>query len=352
MALISQANLLLVTDKIGYLWDRIGLAVGTLAYPNNPRGSGQWLFAQALYDILQTGCGGGGDFQQIDDMAKDAYTGAVALSQATIAANAFSGFLTSLQTHIADQGKLVDASIVDLASYLNWYDAIAPFSLLLHSSFGDCFLSVTGAAIQPDGLEQPSLNPLMNPAATNGLGSLAVSAGFVAGVTPNTTYSAVTGAVQVTTTFVGGSAPPTVTVAGTDHLGNLTTTWTATLAGNNPVSAVSTTITPAVLATSRVNVAVASATGIVVGSVLTVNAGLFDQEVISVEAVIGSTITAVFDKAHLAGAALAGMTTAVLVPSLAGARIASVSGIALGLTGHSAGQVQVFGVLDRQHDPS
>src|SRR5665213_3075200 len=120
MALISQANLLLLTDKIAYLWDRLGLAVGTLTYPNNPPGSGQWLYSQVLYDILQTGCGGSSDFQQIDDMAKDAYTGTVSLSQAKLAANAFSNFLGSLNSHIAKQGALVDASIVDLPTYLLW----------------------------------------------------------------------------------------------------------------------------------------------------------------------------------------------------------------------------------------
>jgi NitT/TauT family transport system permease protein len=67
-----------------------------------------------------------------------------------------------------------------------------------------------------------------------------------------------------------------------------------------------TTITPAITGPARLTVAVADASGIEERSVLTVNAGLEDEEVIEVEAISGSDITVMFEQSHAAGASLTG----------------------------------------------
>lgn len=64
----------------------------------------------------------------------------------------------------------------------------------------------------------------------------------------------------------------------------------------------SSTITPAISSTGVQTVAVASATGIYTGSILTVDTGL-SQEEVEVTAVAGSNVTANFTKTHSAGVA-------------------------------------------------
>lgn len=346
MPLLSSSELILLTDKMAYLWDRLGAFCGTSDYGSYVAGTSQYVYGRALADVMATE-----DYDQVSGLSASLYNGVTGFSRELLASSAFSDFASSLESHVTEFGPALDDSVVDLATLLTFLNA-TPYSVLLHPSLGDAWLSVTGVALPVVGLAQPSSHPWLNAAATLGLGTNSVGGSFAAGAEISTTYSPPTIAVEVTTAFSGGSANPTVTVSGVDDSGLGTTTWTADLGSNNPTASVSTTIAPAVAATSRVTVAVGSATGIVVGSVLKVNAGLIDEEVVSVEAVVGSTLTAVFDKAHLAGAALTGFSTFLLAPSVAGARPVSVSNVSIGITGHSAGAVRVFGVLSHQHDPS
>lgn len=341
MPLISTTNLLLLTDKVAYLWDRLGPEFGSSA-----RGSSAYLAARLLAGLMATE-----DYDQVSSIGGSASDLVAACTVPSLGSDLLANLMQGLSAHVSALGGDLDPSVVDLPSLMTFLNLV-PYSALLCSSFGDAWASVTGTSIPPAGLSQPSLHPLLNAAAPSGLGLWSVGGGYAAGAVPSTTYSPVVVCVEVTADFAGGSVHPVVTVAGVDDSGLATTTWSADLGANAPTSAVSTTITGAVLATSRATVTLGSVAGVVVGSVLTVNAGLVDQEFISVEAVVGSTITAVFDAAHGAGAALTGRRTFSLTPSVSGARLESVTGVSAVSTGSTAGSVRVFGVLDRRHDPS
>jgi NitT/TauT family transport system permease protein len=70
--------------------------------------------------------------------------------------------------------------------------------------------------------------------------------------------------------------------------------------------AISTTVTTEIAGPGRLTVAVADAANIAHGSVLTVNAGLDNEEVIEVDEISGKDMTALFEKSHAAGATLTG----------------------------------------------
>ena len=125
--------------------------------------------------------------------------------------------------------------------------------------------------------------------------------------------------------------------------GNWYMTWSATLTGNNPVSAVATTITPAITATGLQTVAIGSATGIVEGSVLLIDDGLSTEEFVSVIAISGTNITAVFAQTHLAGADVDTLTTKALTPSVSGRRLKKVVGMTITAADITEGGVRVVG---------
>lgn len=106
----------------------------------------------------------------------------------------------------------------------------------------------------------------------------------------------------------------------------------------------------------------ANTVGIIAGSMVTVNQGLPDQEVVVVESVVsGTSITAVFQKAHASGAVLSGNYTYALGASTPVSRRlrslgAWTNGAAVGTSGtnnalvtngHTAGAVRVVGAQDR-----
>jgi hypothetical protein len=348
--LISTANLAKITDKLAYVYERMAANGGSAAFGSYVVGTNQYLLNQALSNVV-----GIGDYIMETDLGAGFYSGLNQSDRKSIATRTMGQALQAINQHLSLRGSAVDPTVRDLASYLNYYNGGnggAAFSAMLHPQFGQLYADVAGAALPAAGLFQPSLHPLLS-SATNGIGKRAVGGSLTTGTAPDTTnYSAPLINAQVAVDFASGTGAPTVTVAGTDNTGATSTTWLGVFTGNNPAAAVSTTITPAITAMTRATVAVASAAGIVPGSVLTVNAGLIDQEIITVEAVSGSNVTAVFDKAHGAGAALTGNTTIQLAPSVSGRRLKTMSGITIGITGHTAGTVLVYGVLERQHDPS
>jgi hypothetical protein len=245
----------------------------------------------------------------------------------------------------------VSATITDIPTYLAWYnggDGGAKFRCLVSPQFAALYLALQRASLAVTGVESPAVHPSYTTGiSAEGMASRTAGGAFAAGTAvDNTLYSEVNPLIEVVTDLTGAAAFPVIAVAGTDDAGSTSaTTWGVTLDANNPTAAVSTTITPVVAAMSRQTVAIASATGIIAGSVLTVNAGLVDQEVIVVETIAGTDITAVFQFAHGAGAALTGKRTYALVPSTGGKRCRSVS--ALTITQSTGGKIRVVGRQDR-----
>jgi len=257
--------------------------------------------------------------------------------------------LANLDAHYAVHGTDIASTITTLDTFMSYYSGGAGGALyanLLDPYFADLLLFVGGTILTPTNVYGKGIHPSLDATATLGMGTKDTAGTFTAGASYNALYSEFVPVIEVITNFAGGGAAPAISIAGTNNLG-AADTWTVTLDSNNPVSALATTITPAVSIMARQTVAVGSVSGMCVGSVLTVNAGLVDQEVIVVEAIIVTTITAVFRKAHTAGAALTGVRSYATTPSAATNRLRTVTGITLTLSGHAAGKVRVSGRQDR-----
>lgn len=345
--LILPADVLLITDKLAYVYRRMLYSLGAGSFDSYVVGTDQYLLRRLLEDLVDID-----SYTQQHDLSDSAYGGLLRHDRNSLAAITMSPVVRALESHVEEHGSLADGDVDDLASYLEFYNA-TPFSYLVHAEFAELYFALFGSRLPPAGVQSVWLRPVANVSAPLGMGQRNVGGAFSAGAVVDTSlYSEVIPDLEVRSDFADGTAPPTFAVAGVDHTGVSTTTWTATGGSDNPASGVATTITPAVTAMARQTVAVGSVAGIVVGSFLTVNSGLSDQEYVNVEAVVGSTITAVFDLAHPAGATVTAKTTLNLTPSVAGRRIRSVSNITIGITDHTTGTVMVVGRLDRQHDPS
>lgn len=350
MSLISVANLKTYSDILANIYNRMATNVGLVANVAAPVVGNDQYLVDKLLDLVV----GLADYQQINDLSSNIY----AVLQKTDRKNRAKTLLTSLvgqlNDHCSARGSSVADSIVDLTSYLNYYNGGSgglAFSSLMNPVFGDMYYDLFNTRLPSNGLFHPGIHPTLDATYTNGMGIRAVGGSFTAGSAYNSTplYAELAPLLEVTTDFADGTGAPTFTIAGTDNTGATSVTWTGTGAGNNPASALSTTITPAVNAMAIQTVAFASGTGVQVGSVLTINSGLVDEEVIVVTGVSTNDITAYFAKAHDAGAAVTGKTSIVLTPGTANRRLRSVSGITIGVTGHSAGAVRVIGIQDRSY---
>lgn len=344
MSIITQANLRTLTDKLANVWDRLKPYVGSLANVAAPvAGTGQYAAKGANDTVLGTA-----DYDPILDMGAAAYAFWQGYNAEGITQARFRSMLDSINNHMSRKGPGVDSSITSLSAAMTYYNTTA-FTSLLSPAFGDLWYAVYGVRLPAAGLFHPAIHPTYDSTVSaNGMGLRAVGGSFTAGTAASyTLYEEVTPLLEVTVDFASGGAAPVISVAGTDHTGATSTTWDVTLGSNNPTAAVSTTTSEAITAQDRQTITLASGTGIVAGSVLTINAGLDDEEVIVVESVSGADIVAVFNKAHDSGAAVTGKTTVALTPSVAGRRLRSVSGITITISSHSAGTVRVVGKMDR-----
>ncbi len=352
MSLISTANLQNLTDRLGDSFRRLQVHVGKLSDQAAPvAGTSQYGLQQMMSLITGTL----NDYQQILDLAAAAENTFLACNAETLAPNYLQQIVSVVNAHCKARGGTVDASIVSLNTFLAYYNGGnggSKFSAMLTPQFAALYVAMPGGkALSPAGVMSPCLHPTWDATvSSHGMGDKTVGGSFAAGTAVNTTlYSEVVPILEVTTDFADGSASPVITVAGTDDTGATSTTWSVTPSAHNPTAALSTTITPAVNAQARQTVAVGSLSGIVAGSVLTVNSGAPDQEVIIVEATNSgsTTITAVFQLAHTSGATLTGKNAYALTPSVSGRRCRSVSGITITLSSHDAGVVRVIGAQDR-----
>jgi len=374
VALITPTNVLAYADHLGAIWDALKANQGS-QLSGAAAGNLQQLVALfgSLVDTTLA------DLQQDVDLAPDALDLTLYRASADQAARfMLTRVVKALEAHLAGQGGTVDGSISGLETYLAYYNGGlggALFANMVTPSFNDLWNAVYGdqtaltvvnyLAGSNDGTaaatSTPCLTPGINPqnGQASGMGYATAAGSFVGGqlaVTQSGTagqksYAEAALIGVVSAGFANGTAAPTVVATGTDHLGNLNQTWTGTLGSNNPAQALpGITITPAVSAQARQTVALSSVLNIVAGSLLTINSGLADQETVLVEAVVASTITAVFLKAHSAGAAVTGSTTIALV-NASGRRCRSLNaslGVVLGITGHNAGAVMVCAREDRK----
>lgn len=351
LSLISAARLLSITDKMGETWRQIKgvLDVSSAAAPGV--GSSRYPLYQALGELAVNS----DDYFQQNDLSSYVYSAYTNLLATSLAQGTLAGMCGSVDSHISTYGSLVDASIIGVDTFQAWYNGGsggAKFSSLLSPDFADLYYYAKSTTLAAGGVMSPAIHPTIDATAVNGMGTKTTGGSYTAGNAVDTTrYSEVAPVVEVIANFSGGSAAPAVTIAGTDDTGSTSTTWSVTLDSNNPAAALSTTISPAVTAMGRQTLAFGSASGIAIGSVLKVNAGLIDEETIIVENVAGANVTAVFRKAHTAGAAITGNRSYATTPSVSGRRIRSVSGITLTLSSHAAGTVRVVGRQDRGNKP-
>jgi hypothetical protein len=343
--LITSANLQAYTDHVAAVWEVLKPAFGSVN--DQPPAAGT---VRNLASLLLGVPVGSADVDVESDLVAACYQ----VYQATGVESIVPWLqqaLAALGGHCQRRGPTLNAAITSLSSYLNYLNTAptgAPFAALLAPGFADLYLAVMGASLPAASFFQRGLSPDLNATAyPNGMGQRAVGGAFVAGAAPDLTrYAEVLPLIVVAADFAGGTAAPQVVLAGTDSAG-AAQTWTLTLDSNNPTGALATTITPAVLAQARQTVALASAAGVVPGSTLTVNQNKPDQEVVVVEAVAGANVTAVFQKAHGAGATVNARRTYAPPPGTAGVRLRALTGITVNVTGHTAGTVRVDGRQDR-----
>lgn len=347
MSLITTTNLKTLTDRYARIYHLLYPWFGDPAVSSAPVAPSAQYAADLAVDLLTTI----GDHEQISDMEPQAYA-------AFIKANLRSGcgfmtnILSALTNHCGSRGPVVNSGITSLETFLSYYnggDGGSRFNAMVCPGFADLWYLIFQTRLPNEGVMTPAVHPDLDSAvAAAAMGSRAVGGAFTDGVAiDETIYSEAEPLVEITANFSGGATFPAVTIAGVNQDGLTTTTWAVTLDANNPASAVSTTITPAVSAQARQTVAVGSTSGIVAGSVLKVNAGLVDEEIIVVETVGGGSITAVFTKVHSAGAALTGKRTYAMTPSVVGDRCRDVTGITITIGTHAAGTVRITGKQDR-----
>lgn len=349
-ALITLTNLIAQIDTLGAQWKALKTIMGQEASESSPTLGTVQKWAANAQDLITNTVD---SYEQQIDMLASFHTVLQKTNLEKVTQAMMMEAVDTLNAHMAKRGPTaVDASITNLSTFLAYYNGGnggAAYNKMATPDFGDLYFALKGSRLNAAGVMCPSTNVGFNPAASaNGLAARQIGQAFAAGDDVDTSkYSAGIALLEVVTTFANGSAPPQYTIVGTDNAGLTTASWSVTLTGNNPTASVSTTITPAVTAQSRQTVAIASSTGIVAGSVLTVNAGLVDEEKIVVEAVGGGpTITAAFQKAHSGGAALTGNSTYTLTPAN-GARIVHVASITPTVTGTDTGKVRIVARQDR-----
>lgn len=349
MGLITDTQMKSVCDKLARLFGEFAYFVAPSEDLSTTTGT---LLQATGNQLLAIIVADSNNYEAQRDLNKAFHDTTEALNAAELTSQLYGTAIAAVNTHYAaESGE--DGFAEYLLSINNPTGTLNVYTALVDAWFQDWWTYTNGTALDAESVMHKPIHPDWRGTTytdSKAMGQRAVGGSFSDGYDCEDAYGAVVPTVEVTADFSGGGAAPTVTVAGTDAEG-AAVTWTATVTGgNNPTSAVSTTITPAVTtATARATVVVASLSGIVAGSVLKVNAGLVDEETILVESIDGGavTITAVFTKNHTAGATLTGKRTFVTTPSTVGSRLRDVTGITIGITGHAAGTVRVTGLPER-----
>lgn len=346
MGLISSANLLAVCDNMGAVRRLLKPVLGEAANVSSPvLGTCQ----SAMDKMLTLVVASSDNYNMQQDLNQTFYNARAAADIESVQSSILRTALQALSDHCNQQGSTVDASIIDLSTYLTYLNTTA-HSALVTPDFADLWYGIFNSRLPVAGVMSPCLHPTFDSTVSAyGMGSNAVGGSYNDGDAVDTTYySAVSPILEVTADFTSGSGAPAFSVAGTDHTGVGTTVWTVTAGTNNPASAIAPTITPAITdVETRQTVALSSTTGVVIGSVLVVDSGGTNEEVIIVENVSGSDITAVFKKTHSAGATATGKYSMALTPSVASRRLRNASGLTITAASHATGTVRIIGTQDR-----
>lgn len=339
MSVISGANLLSLTDHIAAIWISIGTDIGTKIGTATP-GNIRYLGSEILTTTLALN-----DYEQETDLLTGAYASSSNDTQEIVGKFIISPILNALSSHLRTRGTEVSSTIIDIPTYLTYLNSTL-FTDLVAPGMLSAYTSIYGVALPVVGCMSPYIGPINTQ--TNGLGTATYTNTFTAGASVATgSYSAVNPLLVISTSFAGGAAALGVSVTGTDQTG-VSETWIPVVTlPTNPTAAFSTTLTEATTAQARQTITLASLTGIVAGSVLTIDTGTL-QESIVVESATISSITAVFQYAHLNGAAVTGYSSYSLSPSISRSRCVSVTGITLTVpSGTTAGAVRIDGIQDR-----
>lgn len=345
MAIISQANVLTATDRMARVRSNLVSQLGLAANLSSPVvGTVQ----KTLDDLLNLIVNDVDDYEQQNDLNQPFFNARAAGDIESVQATILRAAVQALSDHCNQRGGAVDSSIIDLSTYFTYLNT-TKFTALVVPEFATLWNDIFNSAIGAGNTMSPGLHPdLDSTVSANGMGSNTFADSYSDGDAVNTTlYSEVVPIIEITTSFSGGTAAPVFSIVGTDDTGVGTTTWDVTPGDTNPTSAITPTITPAVTAEARQTVALSATTGIVAGSVLTINSGSTDQEVIVVESVGGGNITAVFKKAHSAGANITGKTCYATTPSVASRRLRDATDLNITISSHSAGAARIIGIQDR-----
>lgn len=349
MSLISTANAQAFCDHLAAVWANLLSACGSSA------AAGAWPAARGTLTDLLTLTVGLADYQQEFDLI-DACNTALAKGAAEVSSGYLLNVIQAMNNHVALRGPAVNSSVVDLPSFLTYYNGGgggSKFSALVTPEFAALYKNLTKTALPAAGVMSPALQADWNATLTNSMATKIPGGAYTQGASVDTTqYSEVVPVVEVRTVVSGGSGAMTVTIAGTDDQGNAATWGPVTLTGNNPAAALSgLTVTNSIAAGSRASRLVSSSTGIVAGSVITVNKNKPDQELCVVESVAdGTHITIACTLAHGAGATIDGWNSyaAGNASTGAGRRLRAVTGINFSLNGQNAGLITVAGAQDRR----
>jgi hypothetical protein len=351
--LITVANLLSAIDKIGNSWFLLNnfLTQSTVSpvTVNTP--------TNALSNLLTTYAALNNAVQEVALLSTNSVQNGIGKVCADQIAPAYAGALIAdLSRHCTVSGVGVAASIVDLNTFLSYYNGGSggnKFANPATYEFGYLYNLISGTLLSYPNAMWESVNSLWNSTLyPNGFGKCTFNNTFTAGYTGLTgTWAEPLPIVQVTTSFSSGSAAPIITVTGTDDTGSGATTWTYTFGSSNPSASISQqTISSGALTGQTVTTAtVGSTAGIVPGSIITINKNKADQEIVPVRAVpSGITLTFACNQSHNASATIDANTSGTLVSTPSGRRIRTVSGITCGGSGGwAAGVVQVAGGADR-----
>lgn len=348
MGLLTDTLMKSATDKLARIYAEFASFVTPSADLTLVTGT---LLQAVANNLLAVTVAQSDSYEAERDLNAAFYNVAGKLNAAEIMSNLFTSSLTAINTHYRSESATAGFAAYLLATN-NPTGRLATYVTLVDAWFQDFWTYTQGVALDVESVMSKPIHPDFRGAYypdSKAMGQRAVGGAFSDGYACDAAYGAVKPTVEVTTAFSGGAAPPTITVTGTDAEGNSVVHTATVTGGNNPTSAIATTITPAITtAAGRLTVAVGSTTGIVAGSILKVNSGLVDEEVILVESIAaGPTITAVFLKNHSAGAALTGKNTFLTTPGTAGRRLRDVTAITIGTSGHAAGTVRVIGPPER-----
>jgi hypothetical protein len=283
--LLSTTNFLAFCDKLGWTWNRLKPLVGLTANQAAPVAGTVQAASLALQNLVV----GLNDWEQETDFISGVN---IALGNANIervAKYVVVNPTQDLDSHFTARGSEVDSSITDTSSYLSYYNGGGGgslFSVLVDPGFAALYAAIVGTNLPVAGVMSPAIHPVVDSTVSAyAMGQKNTAGTFNAGTAVNTgLYSAVNPIVEVVTDFSGGSAPPAVTIAGTDNTGVTSTTWSVTLTGNNPAAAVAT----AVLAAPPFSATTLYEAGDIVSASMTLN-GAIDNSVTTITAASSST---------------------------------------------------------------